>query len=128
MAGLLTVGTFRSQPSPAGLLVSRVGQYPKMAAAGGGGPGALAGLGQHAGGGCRCRRTAVLAPEIVKSIDRRTGSDRIVTFAHRLGQRDQIVLVGVGGQRARVPHEVPATWRGDPAGVTDAQVPGVRVA
>ena len=89
--------------------------------------GALAGLGEHASGGRRCRRTTVLASEIVKSVDRWTRSDRIVTLAHCLGQRDQIVLVGAGGQWTGMPDEFPAAWRGDAAGMADAQVPGVRV-
>lgn len=69
----------------------------------------------------------MLATEIVESVDRRTGSDRVATLAHRFGQRDQIVLVGVGGQWAGVPDEFPAAWRGDATGMADAQVPGVRV-
>ena len=63
----------------------------------------------------------------MKSVDRRTGCDRIMTLAHCLGQRDQIVLVGVGGQWAGVPDEFPAAGRGDAARVADTQVPGVRV-
>jgi len=70
----------------------------------------------------------MLAAEIVKSVDRRTASDGVATLAHGFGQRDQIILVGVGGQRAGVTNEFPAARRGDATGVADAQIPGVRVA
>src|SRR6202048_1138083 len=151
---LLTMGTFRRKPSPgtmrparsevgappdgggnravrdspARLLVGGVGQHPKMPASASGAGGALPGLSQHAARRGRGRRTAVLATEIVKSVDRRTGSNRVATLAYRCGQRDQIVLVGVGGQRAGVADQFPAARRGDATGVADAQVPGVRVA
>ncbi len=36
---------------------------------------------------------------------------------HCVGQRHQIVLVAVRGQRARVAHQLPPARRGDPAGV-----------
>ena len=35
---------------------------------------------------------------------------------------------GCGRQRAGVPHEFPSAGRGDPAGMADAQIPGVRLA
>ena len=88
---------------------------------------ALPRLGQHATGGRRGRRTAMLATEIVKSVDRRTAGNGIATLAHSFGQRDQIVLVGVGGQRTGVTDEFPAARRSDATGVTHTQVPGVRV-
>ena len=49
-------------------------------------------------------------------------------FSHGVGQGDQIVLVGTGRQRPGVAHQLPAARRGDPAGVTDAQIPRVRLA
>jgi cysteine synthase len=101
-------------------LVGGVGQHPKMAASAPGAAGALPGRSKHATGRWRGRRTATLADEIVKSVDRRTAGDGIATLAHRLGQRDQIILIGVGGQRAGVTDEFPAARRGDATGVADA--------
>ena len=49
-------------------------------------------------------------------------------FAHGVGQGDQVVLIGVGGQRAGVAHQLPSAGRGDPAGVADAQIPRMRFA
>jgi hypothetical protein len=91
-----------------------------MAASAPGAGGALPGRSKHATGGWRGRRTARLADEIVKSVDRRTTGDGIATLAHRLGQRDQIILIGVGGQRAGVADEFPTARRGDATGVADA--------
>lgn len=57
---------------------------------------------------------------------RRTG--RQPTLPHRVGQGDKVVLVGVGRQGCRVAHQLPAAGSGDPAGVCDAEVPGMRLA
>ena len=51
---------------------------------------------------------------------------RAPALAHRVGQRHQVILVGMGGQRAGVAHEFPTARRGDPAGMADAQIPGMR--
>ena len=52
----------------------------------------------------------------------------VPAFPHGLGQCDEVVLVGVGRQRCGVAHQLPATRCGDPAGVPEAQIPGVRLA
>ena len=91
-----------------------------MAASARGARGALRGRSKYASGGCPVRHTAVLAAEIVKSVDRRTAGDGITTLAHRLGQRDQIVLIRIGGQRGGMADELPAAGRGDATSVADA--------
>ncbi len=64
----------------------------------------------------------------MESVDRAAAGDgHVAAFAHGVGQRDQVVVVGVGGQRAGVPDQLPAARRGDPAGMADAEVPGVRL-
>jgi len=50
------------------------------------------------------------------------------TLPHRVGQRHEVVFVRVHRQRCGVPHQLPAEWGGDPAGMPDTQVPGVRLA
>ena len=50
------------------------------------------------------------------------------TFAYRVGQRHQIVVVGIGrlgGQRRGVADEFPTARRGDAARMFYAQIPGV---
>src|SRR5947199_10844306 len=63
----------------------------------------------------------------MESVDGAATGGQVAAFAHGFGQRDQVVFVGVGGQRACVPDKLPATRRRDPAGVADAEVPGVRL-
>lgn len=50
----------------------------------------------------------------------------VPALTHGVGQRDQIVFVGVRGQRPGVAHQFPAARRGDPAGVADTQIPRMR--
>jgi len=45
-----------------------------------------------------------------------------------VGQCDEVILVGIGRQRRGVAHQLPTAGGGDPAGVPDTQVPGVRLA
>lgn len=49
-------------------------------------------------------------------------------FPDSVGQRDKVVLVGVGRQRCGVAHQLPAARCRDTARVTEAQIPGVRLA
>jgi hypothetical protein len=112
------------QRSPARLLLGGVRQHPKMAATAPGSGGVLAGRGEHAS----ARRTGMMADGIVKPVDRWTGSDGVAALAHGFGQRDEIVLIGVGGQRAGMPNQIPSARCGDATGVADAEVPGVRFA
>jgi len=76
----------------------------------------------------------VAAPTHVGATPRRSGALDAVTLpghgtgglADRLGQRDQVV--GARGRRfviTLVPHELPASRRGEPASVPFAQVIGV---
>ena len=65
-----------------------------------------------------------------KAVQRRAGPAPVrqtpiarAALAHRVSQRDQVVLVGIGGKRAGVAHEFPAPGCGDPAGMADAQIP-----
>lgn len=53
---------------------------------------------------------------------------RVPAFPDGIGQRDEVVLVGVGRQRCGVAHQLPAARCGDSAGVSEAQIPGVRLA
>ena len=95
-----------------------------MTASASGAGGALGSRGQDAGRRHLGRCSAVMATRIVKSVDRHTSYDHFATFSHRFGERDQIVLVGVGGgQWAGVPDEFPASRRGDAAGMVDTEVP-----
>lgn len=50
---------------------------------------------------------------------------RSATFTHRVGERHQIVLVGIGRQRPEMSDEFPPARRGDAAGMSDAKVPGM---
>jgi len=80
-------------------------------------------------GGGRHQRAAVhtggrIGKARGNSIDRR----RIVAaFTNRVGQRDQVILVGVRRQRSRVPNELPPARCGDSAGVCHAQIPRMRL-
>ena len=72
--------------------------------------------------------SGVLNPRIGKPVQRHAGEPgqaavALAALAHGIGQCDQVVLVGMGGQRAGVPHEVPSAGCGDPAGMGDAQIP-----
>ena len=49
-------------------------------------------------------------------------------LAHRVGQGDQVVVVGMDGQGSGVAHEVPSAGCGDPAGMADTQIPRMRFA
>ena len=49
----------------------------------------------------------------------------VAALAHGVGQGHQIVVVRVGRQWPGVADQFPSAWGGDPAGVGDAQVPGV---
>ncbi|BBC64448.1 hypothetical protein MMRN_13440 [Mycobacterium marinum] len=46
-------------------------------------------------------------------------------FAHGVGERDQVILIRVGRQWARMAHELPPARGGNSASVTNTQVPGV---
>ena len=59
---------------------------------------------------------------------RRRRRARDPTLTHRVGQGDEVVLVGIGRQRSGVPHHLPPAGRGDPAGMSETEVPGVRLA
>lgn len=61
------------------------------------------------------------------AVGRRARRRSIAALPNRVGERDQVVLIGVGGQWTRVAHEFPPAWRGDPTGVADAQIPGMRL-
>ena len=58
----------------------------------------------------------------------RSASPHRAALAHRVGQRHQVVLVGMGGQRPGVAHEFPSARCGDAAGMADAQIPRMRFA
>ena len=57
------------------------------------------------------------------TVDR--GGHSLAPLTDRIGERDEIILVGVGRQRAGVTHEFPPTRGGDASGMHDAQVPGM---
>lgn len=42
---------------------------------------------------------------------------RVATFAHRVGERDEVVIVRRRGQRTRMADQLPPAGRGDAAGV-----------
>jgi len=95
-----------------------------MTAAASGAGRALSDRREHSCGRHFGRSGAALAARLVESGDRRSSDSHAATFSHRFGERDQIVLVGVGGgQRAGVPDEFPASRRGDAAGMVDTEVP-----
>ncbi len=120
-----------------GRLVSGVGQYPQMSSPT---PGPRLGWREHAsarrggmrpgavqagiGGGSCCS-----GGEVVEAVQWRAGSARVrralarATLAHRVRQSHQIVLIGMGGQRPGVPHQLPPARCGDATGVPDTQIP-----
>jgi hypothetical protein len=59
---------------------------------------------------------------------RATDHHAVAAFAYRLGQRDQIVLLGAARPGPGMPHQLPTAWGGNAARVADAKVPGVRLA
>lgn len=65
---------------------------------------------------------------IGESGDGAPGHHPVPSFPDRVGKGDQIVIVGVFGQRAGVADQLPTARRGDPGGMADAQVPGMRLA
>jgi hypothetical protein len=60
-----------------------------------------------------------------EAADGRAGGHPFAAFADRVGQCHQVIFVGMGGQRPRVPHQLPAARGGDSAGMGDAQIPGM---
>lgn len=63
------------------------------------------------------------------SVDRLARPARRKTFAaltHRVGQRHQVVFIGMVWQRARMADQLPAARRGDPAGMAHTEIPGMR--
>lgn len=61
-----------------------------------------------------------------KAVDLRP-SRNIAPFADRVGQCHQIVLIGRGWQRAGMSNQFPPARGGNPPGMRDAQIPGVRL-
>lgn len=102
-------------------LVSRVWQNPQVASA------PAVGLRPSSDG--RHQRTTVYAGGGIGEAGRHP-VDRgrtVAALADGVGERHQIVLVGMRRQRPCVTHQLPATRRGDPAGVCDTQIPGMRL-
>jgi len=98
-------------------LIAGVWQHPQVAAP------ATVRLGS-AGGGCHQRAAVHTGSGIGKAcrdpIDHRR---TVASLTHRVGQRDQIVLVGVRRQRRRMANQLPTARRGYPAGVCHAEIP-----
>ena len=57
----------------------------------------------------------------------RADSGTVAAFAHRVGKRDQVVVVGVGRQWPGMANQLPPARGGDAPGVQHTQVPRVRL-
>jgi len=95
--------------------------------------GPLVGVRQHSSARRGGVRPGGVHVRVAKSVQRSAGPAGIrlavlgpTALAHGIGQGDQVVLVGVGGQRAGVAHQLPSAGRGDTSGVVDTQIPRMR--
>src|ERR1700704_1372577 len=102
-------------------LVGRIGQHPQMSAPA---SGAFFGWREQMAAGGRGLGSAVVDKRIGrntsrprgKAVQRHAGAARVrqatvtrTAFAHRVGQGDQVVLIGIGGQQwAGVAYEIPS--------------------
>jgi zinicin-like metallopeptidase len=75
--------------------------------------------------GCHQRASAHTGAWIRESDGRGRRHGGVAAFAHRVGKRHEVVVVGMGRQRTRVPDEFPAARRGDSSGMDHAQIPRV---
>jgi len=81
----------------------------------------------HAGARQRC--VGCRPSRVGEARDGRSDRNILAAFTDRVGQSDEIVVVGIQWhrQRSRVPHQLPPSGSSDTACVADAQVPGVRL-
>lgn len=68
-----------------------------------------------------------MVPGVGEARRGRSGRDALASFSYRVRESNEVIFVGMGGQRACVAHQLPAARRGDPAGVRHAQIPRVRL-
>lgn len=55
------------------------------------------------------------------------GVDAFATLPDGVGECDEVVLIGVGGKWTRVADQLPAAGSGDPTGMHDTKIPGMRL-
>lgn len=80
--------------------------------------------------GRRSHQRTTVGPADGIGESRREPRDRrrvLAAFSDCIGKRHQIVIVGVGRQRAGMADELPTAGSGDTSGVHDAQIPRVRL-
>ncbi len=105
------------------LSVSGVGKHAKMPATAAVGLGPIGGRSHES----TAKRTGGRITETPGEATRGGTDTGGFAFAHCVGKRDQVIVVGVGRQRAGVANQLPAARGGDAAGVQDAKIPGVRL-